>query len=133
MCQLNPQRFRRRGNDMYKVSYLFLIVFLWGCTLASEEFDILIIGQWESQSIETELGVVQHKITFTANHQFRLESHFAPEDGAMITEGGYEIIGKQLFAKKLNKGKPIPLAFAADGRKLLLYFPAEKPFELERQ
>ena len=76
---------------------------------------------------------MQHKITFTAEHQFRLESHFAEEDGVIITEGGYEIISEQLFAKKLNKGKPISLAFTEDGRKLLLYLPAQKPLELERQ
>ena len=124
----------KRRFSRTSLIYSLILVFLWGCAVDKNNLESLILGTWHSDVIETEMGSVRHIVTFTKNHHFRLESHFSSAENPIIsaenpiiTEGGYEVIGPHLFAKKLNKGKPIPIEFGTEGNDLVISLPGEDP------
>lgn len=118
---------------MWRINGLILIFFLGGCIVANENFGDLIIGTWYGSATETEMGLVRNVITFKENHHFRAESFFGSAKKPLVTEGGYEVIGQNLFAKKLNKGKPIPIEFGSGGNELIFYLPGEEPTKMMKK
>ena len=118
---------------MRRISSLILIFFLWGCAVTNKNFESLILGTWHSDAIETEMGSVRHTVTFTEKHYFRLESFFSSAEKPIVTEGGYEVIGTNLFAKQLNKGNPIPIVFGEEANELTLSLPEDGPVKFVKK
>lgn len=105
-----------------------------------EKYFDMIIGTWESQKLESEMGLVRHVLTFNQQHQFRLESYFSEaEDGdeqneePIAIEGGFEVIGERLFAKQLNKDGPLAFKFYNGGQQMSLKLSGQQPVLFDRQ
>ena len=111
----------------------FILLFVsWGYSVSAQDLESSIIGIWQSKTVQSELGAVRNLIEFAADHRYRMQTYFDEAQEPAVTAGHYEIIGQQLVAKALNKGRPIPIELPSGGNRLILNLPGEPPTELTR-
>ena len=101
--------------------------------MEDKDFASLIIGKWQGEALETEMGTVRNVLTFQEDKYFRLEAFWGTSPDPMVTLGLYEVQNDHLVTEQLNKGEPILMEFQQDGQELILHMPDEEPMQFLRQ
>lgn len=96
------------------------------------------VGKWESEVLESEMGPLKHQLVVHKDHRFQLEIFFSASKtpfvakGSHSVEGVYNIKDSYLLSKEMNKGKPVFVKFGSDENTLFVDTNKNIPIKLTR-
>ena len=115
---------------MLRKILLFILLFLSGCTMSSNDISTYIIGDWQSEPKETEWGIIKIQASFYSNHTFKVENYFEKKLDPVVIEGKYRLENSKLYCDSWNKGNPITVS--NENNQLILRIDNDDPVVLSR-
>ncbi|WP_152622492.1 hypothetical protein [Archangium violaceum] len=91
-----------------------------------------LIGEWEGDVIDTELGPSVARLFFYKNHRLRVEFDFIEDNaGSMVNEGLYEVREGFLVSNVLGDGNPLKVWL--EHGQLMLHHNIDPPLRFRRK